>query len=111
MIPVQVNTVALPSLSVQVLLQSGADPRLYAEDGQTPGQQSSFEAIRDLLESWDVSQTDRLLQKLEADRERQRNEQQQSINMQTKQLEDQVTAATKEYESIQKKASQNKFLQ
>lgn len=98
--------VVLLSLPVQILLQSGADPRLYAEDGQTPGQQSSFEAIRDLLESWNVSQTDSLLQKIEADRERRRNEQQQSINMQAKQLEDQVSAATKEYESMQKTVSQ-----
>jgi hypothetical protein len=93
--------------SVQVLLQSGADPRLYAEDGQTPAQQSSFESIRNLLESWDVSQTDSLLQKLEAERERRRNDQQQSIDMQTKRLEDQVSAANKEYEFMQKKVSQN----
>jgi len=55
-----------------MLLQYGADPRLYAEDGMTPGQQSSFEHVRKLLETWDISLTDRMLQKLAADEEKQR---------------------------------------
>jgi len=88
-----------------MLLQCGADPRLYADDGQTPGQQSSFEPIRALLESWDISQTENYLTKLEAERERRRQEQQQSADVQAKRLEDQVEATSKEYDALQKKVS------
>ena len=53
----------------QMLLQNGADPRVYAEDGQTPEQVASHEGLRDMLVSWDVGQTDSLLVKLQAQKE------------------------------------------
>lgn len=82
---------------------SGADPRLFAEDGQTPGQESSFAPVRDLLASWDIGQTEKILEKLEADRERRRNEEKQSMEIQARRLEDQLSSAEKEYEVIQKR--------
>jgi len=88
-----------------MLLQYGADPRLYAEDGMTPAQQSSFDHVRKLLESWDVSLTDRLLQKLRADEEKQRADDRQMNEAQTHQLETQLVAAEREYETVEKQVS------
>jgi len=85
-----------------MLLQHGADPRLYAEDGLTPGQQSSFENVRNLLNSWDISLTDRLLQKLQADQEKQKADDKQMTEAETQQLETQLQAAEKEYATVEK---------
>ncbi|CAL8074685.1 unnamed protein product [Calicophoron daubneyi] len=46
---------------VQVLLQNGADPRIYADDGMRPIDVTGEGGIRDLLENWDIKETDRLL--------------------------------------------------
>ncbi|TGZ64638.1 hypothetical protein CRM22_006274 [Opisthorchis felineus] len=48
----------------QILLQHGADPRLYADDGQRPIEVASDVAIHDLLENWDISETDMLLRQI-----------------------------------------------
>jgi len=88
--------------AVQMLLQHGADPRLYADDGLTPGQQSSFENVRSLLESWDITITDRLLQKLQADRDKQRDDDRQMTEVETQRLETQLLAAEKEYDTVEK---------
>ena len=85
-----------------MLLQYGADPRLYAEDGLTPGQQSSFEHVRNVLDSWDIAVTDTLLQKLQADREKQRADDRQMTEVQTQRLETQLLAAENEYATVEK---------
>ena len=54
----------------QVLLQNGADPRIYASDGQTPEQVASLDAVVQLISEWDISQTEVLLGKLEAEKEK-----------------------------------------
>jgi len=91
--------------SAQMLLQYGADPRLYAEDGMTPGQQSSFDHVRKLLDSWDISLTDKLLQKLQADQEKQRDEDRQMTEAETKRVETQLLAAEKEYDIVEKQVN------
>ncbi|GAA50278.1 putative IQ motif and ankyrin repeat domain-containing protein LOC642574 [Clonorchis sinensis] len=48
----------------KILLQHGADPRLYADDGQRPIEIASDVAIHDLLENWDISETDMLLRQI-----------------------------------------------
>jgi len=85
-----------------MLLQLGADPRLYAEDGLTPSQQSSFENVRNVLDSWDIALTDRLLQKLQADQEKQQADDRQMAEVETQQLETQLVAAEKEYATVEK---------
>jgi len=85
-----------------MLLQYGADPRLYAEDGMTPGQQSSFDHVRKVFDSWDISVTEKQLQKLQTDQEKQRTEDRQMTEAQTQQLETQLLDAEKEYEFVEK---------
>jgi len=96
--------------AVQMLLQYGADPRLYAEDGLTPAQQSSFEHIREVLDSWDITLTDGMLQKLQADRDKQRADDQQVTAAETEKLETQLLAAEKEYATIEKQVECSQIL-
>ena len=53
-----------------MLLEHGADPRVYASDGVTPAQVSSVDSVKDLIENWDLAQTESLLEKIEKDKER-----------------------------------------
>jgi len=88
--------------AVQVLLQHGADPRLYADDGLTPGQQSSFEHVRGVLDSWDIVLTDGMLRTMQADRDRQRDDDCQLTAAETHRIETQLVAAEKEYATAEK---------
>jgi len=88
-----------------MLLQYGADPRLYAEDGLTPSQQSSFEHVRNVLDSWDIAVTDRLLQKLQVDQDKQCADDRQMTEVETQQLETQLLAAEKEYATVEKQVN------
>lgn len=87
----------------EVLLQNGADPRIYASDGQTPEQISSVPAIAELLQSWDISQTESLLEKLEAEKERRKEMDRQKREAETNKLEDQVRQVQDEYNIVEKK--------
>lgn len=68
--------------AVQLLLQSGADPRLYASDGATPEQVASVDTVKQVLVSWDIEATESMLtiieetrqQRLEEDRRRREEE-------------------------------------
>ncbi|XP_054980470.1 IQ motif and ankyrin repeat domain-containing protein 1 [Sorex araneus] len=60
--------------AVEVLLQLGADPRVYAEDGNTPAQVASLDAVVHVLQSWDLSLTDAMLQNMEAEQQRRAQE-------------------------------------
>lgn len=60
--------------AVEVLLKLGADPRLYADDGSTPAQVASLDAVASVLQSWDLSLTEAMLQNMEAERQRQAQE-------------------------------------
>nr|XP_022312740.1 putative IQ motif and ankyrin repeat domain-containing protein [Crassostrea virginica] len=91
--------------AVQVLLQNGADPRIYADDGQNPEQVSSLEAVKEVLGEWDVAETEKLLQKLEIENEKRKEEQKMRRDAETSKLEGSVKAAQEEYERIQKQLS------
>ncbi|XP_077666457.1 IQ motif and ankyrin repeat domain-containing protein 1 [Eretmochelys imbricata] len=56
--------------AVETLLQYGADPRLYADDGNTPEQIASLDSLVAILQSWDISLTESMLQKMEAEQQR-----------------------------------------
>ncbi|KAM9050381.1 LOW QUALITY PROTEIN: IQ motif and ankyrin repeat domain-containing protein 1 [Megaptera novaeangliae] len=56
--------------AVEVLLKLGADPRVYADDGSTPEQVASLDAAVSMLQCWDPSLTDAMLQNMEAQRQR-----------------------------------------
>ncbi|XP_055981393.1 IQ motif and ankyrin repeat domain-containing protein 1 [Sorex fumeus] len=69
--------------AVEVLLQLGADPRVYAEDGNTPAQVASLDAVVHVLQSWDLSLTDAMLENMEAERQRRAQEAQQHKEAET----------------------------
>ncbi|KAL3869152.1 hypothetical protein ACJMK2_041866 [Sinanodonta woodiana] len=87
----------------QVLLQNGADPRIYASDGMMPSQVASVQAVVDLLENWDVSQTEVLLQKLEAAKELRKEEERKRREAEQSKLEAALAEVQKEYDIAQKK--------
>ncbi|KAK3089405.1 hypothetical protein FSP39_003377 [Pinctada imbricata] len=88
--------------AVQMLLQNGADPRTYASDGQTPEQVASIDAVVELLRDWDISQTDILLQKLEAAKEKRKEEDRMRFQAEQSKLEGFIEAAQHEYDTVQK---------
>ncbi|XP_062374929.1 IQ motif and ankyrin repeat domain-containing protein 1-like isoform X2 [Sardina pilchardus] len=88
--------------AVQTLLQFGADPRTHANDGSTPEQVASGEAIIQTLKSWDVSVTDSMLKKMEAERERREGEEQKVKEAETVRLRGEVERLQKEHERSQK---------
>ena len=57
-----------------MLLQNGADPRLYADDGQNAEQVASIDGIIELLQSWDISQTEAQLKMLDSAKEKRAEE-------------------------------------
>lgn len=87
----------------EVLLQNGADPRIYASDGQTPEQISSLSAIAELIQGWDITQTENLLEKLVADKERRKELERQKREAETSKLEDVVKEVQNEYEIAEKR--------
>uniref|UniRef100_A0A2K6GNK9 IQ motif and ankyrin repeat containing 1 n=1 Tax=Propithecus coquereli TaxID=379532 RepID=A0A2K6GNK9_PROCO len=60
--------------AVEVLLKLGADPRVYAEDGSTPEQVATLDAVASVLQSWDLSLTEAMLQNMEAEKQRRAQE-------------------------------------
>ncbi|VFV20530.1 Hypothetical predicted protein [Lynx pardinus] len=56
--------------AVEALLELGADPRVYAEDGSTPEQVASLDAVVSVLRSWDLGLAEAMLQSMEAERQR-----------------------------------------
>ena len=88
--------------ATQVLLEYGADPRIYASDGQTPENVASQPPVQEVLANWDISQTESLLTKLEAEKERRKEEERKRHAAETNKLEDTLAQVQKEYESWQK---------
>jgi hypothetical protein len=87
---------------VKILLRHGADPRLYASDGTTPQQIASVPGIEAILQEWDCSQTDILLEKMQIERERQIREDKEHQEKEANRLEEKQKQALKENESKQK---------
>ena len=86
----------------QTLLQYGADPRLYAEDGQTPEQIASQPAVAELLETWDIEQTEKLIHKLEGAKQKRIQQEREMREAETSKLEEQVKTAESDYQVRQK---------
>ncbi|XP_043847071.1 IQ motif and ankyrin repeat domain-containing protein 1 [Dromiciops gliroides] len=88
--------------AVEMLLQHGSDPRIYADDGNTPEQVASLDAVVDVLRSWDISLTDTMLKKMEAEQERRAQEAQKQKEAETKRMAANVRELQKEQERCQK---------
>ncbi|XP_036596941.1 IQ motif and ankyrin repeat domain-containing protein 1 [Trichosurus vulpecula] len=88
--------------AVEMLLQHGSDPRIYADDGHTPEQVASLDAVVDVLRSWDISLTDAMLKKMEAEQQRRAQEAQKQKEAETKRMAANVRELQKEQERCQK---------
>ncbi|XP_013375509.1 PREDICTED: putative IQ motif and ankyrin repeat domain-containing protein LOC642574 homolog isoform X2 [Chinchilla lanigera] len=88
--------------AVEVLLKLGADPRVYADDGNTPAQVASLNAVASVLQSWDLSLTEAMLQNMEAEWQRRAQEAQQQQAAEAKRLALKVQQLAREQQQCHK---------
>ncbi|KAI8521319.1 IQ motif and ankyrin repeat domain-containing protein 1 [Branchiostoma belcheri] len=88
--------------AIEMLLQYGADPRLFASDGATPEQVAANDDVAQVLREWDISQTEKLVEKIEAEKQRRKEEEQRRHEEECNKLEDEVAAADKQNDAKQK---------
>ncbi|XP_038936453.1 IQ motif and ankyrin repeat domain-containing protein 1 isoform X3 [Rattus norvegicus] len=92
--------------AVEVLLKNGADPRVYADDGSTPEQVASLAAVVSVLQSWDLSLTEAMLQNMEAEQQRRAQEAQRHKEKEAKRITVKVQQLAKEQQKCQKELQQ-----
>uniref|UniRef100_A0A8C5LED1 IQ motif and ankyrin repeat containing 1 n=1 Tax=Jaculus jaculus TaxID=51337 RepID=A0A8C5LED1_JACJA len=92
--------------AVEVLLKLGADPRVYADDGSTPEQVASLPTVASVLQSWDLSLTEAMLQNMEAERQRRAQEAQKHKEAEAKRINLKVQQLTKEQQQCHKELQQ-----
>ncbi|MEJ1271614.1 hypothetical protein NN561_002454 [Cricetulus griseus] len=90
--------------AVEVLLKLGADPRVYADDGSTPEQVASLAAVASVLQSWDLSLTEAMLQNMEAEQQRRAQEAQKHKEIEAKRINLKVEQLAKEQQRCHKEA-------
>ncbi|XP_002731762.2 IQ motif and ankyrin repeat domain-containing protein 1-like [Saccoglossus kowalevskii] len=88
--------------AAETLLQYGADPRIYANDGCTPEQIASVEALKIVLSEWDVSQTERLLEKIEKVKEQRKEDERKRREAEMEKLENKLKDAQMEHDTRQR---------
>ncbi|XP_019620264.1 PREDICTED: putative IQ motif and ankyrin repeat domain-containing protein [Branchiostoma belcheri] len=88
--------------AIEMLLQYGADPRLFASDGATPEQVAANDDVAQVLREWDISQTEKLVEKIEAEKQRRKEEEQRRHEEECNKLEDEVAAVDKQNDAKQK---------
>ncbi|CAI5778714.1 IQ motif and ankyrin repeat domain-containing LOC642574 homolog [Podarcis lilfordi] len=92
--------------AVELLLQHGADPRLYADDGNTPEQIASLDSLVAVLNSWDISLTESMLQKMEAEEQRRAQQDKKQKEAETRRMTEEVEQLAKEHERCSKELQQ-----
>ncbi|XP_061463284.1 IQ motif and ankyrin repeat domain-containing protein 1 isoform X2 [Rhineura floridana] len=92
--------------AMELLLQHGADPRLYADDGNTPTQVASLDSLVAILNSWDISLTVSMLQKMEAEEQRRAQQEKQQKEADTRRIAEEVEELAKEQERCSKELQQ-----
>lgn len=88
--------------AVQTLLEHGGDPRLIADDGTNAIQVAALPAVEQVLQEWDIKQTDVLLEKLEADRSVRQEQERKLRDAENSRLEKELNNAEKENQAHQK---------
>lgn len=88
--------------AVQTLLEHGGDPRLIADDGTNAIQVAALPAVEQVLQEWDIKQTDVLLEKLEADRSARQEQEKMLREAENSRLEKELDNAEKENQAHQK---------
>ncbi|XP_066235750.1 IQ motif and ankyrin repeat domain-containing protein 1 isoform X1 [Saccopteryx leptura] len=92
--------------AVEVLLKLGADPRVYADDGSTPVQVASLDAVASVLQSWDLSLTEAMLQHMEAEQQRRAREAERHQQAEAKRMNLKVQQLVKEQQQCHKELQQ-----
>ncbi|XP_044859342.1 IQ motif and ankyrin repeat domain-containing protein 1 isoform X6 [Mauremys mutica] len=92
--------------AVETLLQYGADPRLYADDGNTPEQIASLDSLVAILHSWDISLTELMLQKMEAEQQRRVLQEKKQKEAETHRMSEEVEQLAKAQERCNKELQQ-----
>ncbi|XP_078086464.1 IQ motif and ankyrin repeat domain-containing protein 1-like isoform X2 [Mustelus asterias] len=87
--------------ALESLLQYGGDPRIYAEDGITPEEIASTDAVIKILHEWDISTTVAVADKMEAERQRRSAAEQKLKQDETNRIQNQVSEITKELSQYQ----------
>lgn len=86
----------------QCLLQNGSDPRIYAADSQTPSDIASHASVKNLIGEWDISQTETLLSKLQADKDKRLEEDMKRFEAEKDKMNSNIAEVQKEYDNLQK---------
>eukprot|EP00794_Sanderia_malayensis_P004654 gene4654-5262_t len=89
--------------AVQVLLENGADPRHFADDGNKPEQIAALPEIKNILTNWNIEETERLLQGIKQREEHRLQTEKEQFEMQAKILTDEIAEAEKAFKINQKK--------
>ncbi|XP_023364129.1 putative IQ motif and ankyrin repeat domain-containing protein LOC642574 homolog [Otolemur garnettii] len=92
--------------AVEVLLKLGADPRVYADDGSTPEQVASLDAVASVLQSWDLSLTEVMLQNMQAEQQRRAQEAQRHKEAEATRMTLKVQQLVKEQQRCHKELHQ-----
>ncbi|KFO30649.1 hypothetical protein H920_08027 [Fukomys damarensis] len=92
--------------AVEVLPKLGADPRVYADDGSTPAQVASLDAVATVLQTWDVRLTEAMLQNMEAEWQCRAQEAQQQQAAEAKRLALKVQQMAREQQQCHKALQQ-----
>ena len=104
--------------AVEALLNGGADPRIYAEDHNTPAEASANQDCVEKLSSWDIEETEKLIKDFEKrDKDRiDQSKRRKEADIQTKEnaikelereLEIAQKTARKAYEELEKRIKEH----
>lgn len=85
---------------VQLLLENGADPRLYTQDGQRSIDATTNETIRELLNNWNISLTERMLAQIEKHHKELKKEQIAGLDVRKRAARDEYVRVKREFEHV-----------
>lgn len=84
----------------QTLLELGADPRMIAEDAQTPVDTAGTDAVRKVFENWDISQTEAIIEENKAKHAKFKELQLKEMQSEMSSIEDIVLQKKEAYEKL-----------
>ncbi|XP_065061693.1 IQ motif and ankyrin repeat domain-containing protein 1-like isoform X2 [Rhopilema esculentum] len=88
--------------AVQILLENGADGRLCADDGNSPEQIAASPHVAELISSWDIKETERLMARNEKRKQERLKIEQEHLEKQTKMLSHEIAEVEKLYKVKQR---------
>jgi hypothetical protein len=82
----------------QILLENGADPRIYSTDGQRCVDAATQDNVKSLIENWNIQLTMRMLEQIEKTRRELKQEQIASLESHKEQAEKEYLRINSQYE-------------